>query len=509
GRTPSNEPEGRTSSATSDDDRLEAVGRSSIGRNVVHLLSSQVVTWVLATLLAIVQPRFLGPEAQGQIRLAFSLWTVAQVFVGLGTSAFLTLEIARNRQSGIRYVGPVILARLTVFAVASLLLGATVIIADADQAFIELMILWGLVVALAECSDAIAAVFIGLERMAVPAMASIISRVFGTGVAIAVLLSGGSAQQVVMVGVAANALGLLIMIRAVRKIGTIAFAHARERAGFAIRASVGFLIAAAILAVYQQIDTIVISLLVDAEVLGWYSTADTLFGTLLFVPTIVMASIFPVLGRLFVDDPDEMERLVRRTLRLLIVTAVPIGLGTTLVANNIAPILYGDEFAETGGVLAVLGPVIILTFATVLFGTIALATGRQRLWNVVMATGVVMSIPLDVVLVPWADRTYQNGAIGGALAYVVTETFMVIIGLWKVAPFVLDRPTLSYALRTAAAGATMFAVTWPIRDQMVLIPILVGSATFILAALVFRAIGAEELRFVKENLAGRTPENST
>ena len=33
-----------------------------------------MTTWVLATMLAIVQPRFLGPSAQGELRLAFSLW---------------------------------------------------------------------------------------------------------------------------------------------------------------------------------------------------------------------------------------------------------------------------------------------------------------------------------------------------------------------------------------------------------------------------------------------------
>ncbi len=72
------------------------VGRASISRNIAALLTSQLVTWSLATILSIMQPRLLGPESQGNCRLAFSLWTVASVVIGLGTSLFLTLEVSRT-----------------------------------------------------------------------------------------------------------------------------------------------------------------------------------------------------------------------------------------------------------------------------------------------------------------------------------------------------------------------------------------------------------------------------
>ena len=177
-----------------------------------HCSRRRSTTWVLATMLAIVQPRFLGPSAQGELRLAFSLWTIAQVIIGLGTALFLTLEIARDRVRGLASVGPVLViaddcVRRGVGGARGLLVIAT-LTEDSWRSW--------------RCSacrrssfamtDAFIAVFVGLERMSVLAKATIIAKVVGTVVAIVVLLAGGHALAVVIVLAAANLLGMLILV---------------------------------------------------------------------------------------------------------------------------------------------------------------------------------------------------------------------------------------------------------------------------------------------------------
>ena len=199
------------------------VPRSSIGRNIGALLASQMTTWILATLLAIVQPRFLGPTAQGELRLAFSLWTIAQVLIGLGTALYLTLEIARDRTKGLAYVGPVLVLRTFAFVAASFVLAIYVVATGADDGFLAIMAVFGLSIFFATMADAISAVFMGLERMSVLARATVIAKVVGTVVAIVVLLAGGDALSVVVVLAAANFLGLLILVKAFRSVTTVTF----------------------------------------------------------------------------------------------------------------------------------------------------------------------------------------------------------------------------------------------------------------------------------------------
>jgi len=186
---------------------------------------------------------------------------------------------------------------------------------------------------------------------------------------------------------------------------------------------------------------------------------------------------------------------VVRTFTTTMVAAVPIGLGTMIVGPDLAPTLFGEEFRPSGEVPFALGPVIVCTFATVLFGTVALSTGRQRLWNTVMAVGAVLTIPLDLVLVPWADRHYGNGAIGGAMAYAVTESIMVAIGLWKVVPFLVTRSMGWRLARLAVAGGLMFAAAWPVRHELIAIPVVVAVVAYAIAALALGAVTAEDREF--------------
>ena len=468
------------------------VPRSSIGRNIGALLASQMTTWVLATLLAIVQPRFLGPSAQGELRLAFSLWTIAQVLIGLGTGLFLTLEIARDRLRGLVFLGPVIILRVLSFVAASFVLAIYVVATGSDGEFVAIMAVFGLATLFSTINDALIAVFVGLERMAVLAKASIIAKVAGTTVAIGVLLAGGDALSVVVVSAGANLLALLILVLAFRQVATVTFRGWRALSRRILGASSAFLLAGIVLTTYQQVDTVIMSALVDRDALGWYSAADTLFGSLLFLPTIVMSSIFPVLGRLMQENPAGVTPLVRRASSLLVMVGVPIGLGTVVVAIPLAPVLYGDEFAPTGQVLTVLGAVLLFTFGTVVFGMVALATGRQRFWNTIMILAIAISIPLDLLFVPWADRTYGNGAIGGAMSYFVTEGLLFALGLWKIAPFLVERVFMWRFVRVLLAGGLMFAASWPLRDLPLVVPIIVGAVSYVLALVALRVPEKED-----------------
>jgi O-antigen/teichoic acid export membrane protein len=452
-----------------------------------------MTTWVLATMLAVVQPRLLGPSAQGELRLAFSLWTIAQVIIGLGTALFLTLEIAHDRVRGLGSVGPVLVLRTIAFVVSSAVLAAYLVIVDADGGFVAIMAVFGLSTFFVAMTDAFIAVFVGLERMSVLAKATIIAKVVGTVAAIAVLLAGGQALAVVIVLAAANLLGMLILVASFRAVASIRLRGWRADARRILVASSAFLLAGVVLTTYQQLDTVIMSLLVDNDALGWYSTADTLFGSLLFLPTIVMGSIFPVIGRLFRDDPAAIEPLVRRASSLLVMVGVPIGLGTMVVAIPLAPLLYGNAFRETGQVLTVLGTVVVFTFGTIVFGMVALATGRQRFWNTIMVLAIAITIPLDLIFVPWADRTYGNGAIGGAMAYVVTEALMFALGLWKVAPYLVERAFIWWLARVLIAGGLMFMVSWPLRDEPLIIPIAVGAVVYVAAIVVLRVPEKDDL----------------
>ena len=472
------------------------IERSPVRKNVLHMMSSQLITWVIATIAALIIPRFLGPETLGEFRLATSLWLIAATLTSLGTTQFLQLEIARHQREGLSFMGPVLVMRTLAFVASAAVVAAYVWVTADTARFVVIVVSIGVATLFGVWSEGFMAAFVGLERMSIIALAGAVGKLFYTVAVIVLLIAGADVYGIVAVTVLTAVGGMVYMIWHFRRVSTIRYVGWRSSAGRVLRTSSTFMAVAVALVCYQQIDLIVISWVAEKEDLGWYSAADTLFGSLLFPATVLLGVIFPMLGRLHESDPAGLRALISRTFSILAVIAVPVGLGTTLVARDFAPLLYGEAFRETGSVLAILGPVIMLTFGTILFGSVALATDRGRVWVLVMFGAALLTIPLDLVLVPWANGRFGNGAIGGALAYVVTEAVQFVIGVWLMAPFLLNRSTAWRTVRIVAAGGVMFAAGWPLRHLFLPVPVVVSTLVYALAVVAFQVLGEDERRMV-------------
>lgn len=477
------------------------VARHSIRQNVVHMMSSQLITWILATAGAMIIPRFLGPSTLGDLRLATALWLIGGAVAALGTTGFLQIEVARHQREGLELVGPILVIRTITFAACAVGVATYVYFTSDSHQFEVIVAILGIGTLISLWAETFGTAFLGLERMSTAAFANALVKLANfVGVA-ALLVAGAGVIGVVGVGLVTSIGGLAYIAIRYRKVASVTYEAWRRKARFILTASSTFMAAGIALILYQQIDLIVISWVAQSRDLGWYGASDTLFGSLLFPSTIIMGAIFPTLGRLYKTNKDDMEALVFRTFSLLAVLAVPMGLGTTLVAPDFAPLLYGEDFRQTGVVLAILGPVIVLTFGTILFGSTALATERGMFWVFVLLGAAALTVPLDIILVPWAHGRFDNGAIGGAMSYCVTEALQFVIGLIFIVPYLATRTVAWRTVRIIAAGGVMFAVGWPLRHMMLLVPIVVCAIVYTIAIIVFRVLGNEEKRMAGNLLA--------
>ncbi len=479
-------------------------GRSSIARNLVHLLSSQAITFALSATVFVVMPRFIDPEGLGQIRLATSLWLIAQVFSALGTAFFLTLQFAKDPTRATEYVLPVLVLRLSAALVSSVVLAGFVLFYDTSTQFVVVMGLNALTTVFALGADTFSAALMGLEQMKTPALSRVVATVFYTVGVVFVLLLGGGVEAVMAVTAMSAAVPAVILYRAYATIAPLHSPTYDRKLRWIVSSSLGFLAAGAVLTVYQQIDTVVISVLVDQETLGWYALSDTLFGSLLFVTTILGATMFPVFGRLYAQDPKEFRDLTEQIFGLVLIAAIPVGLGLIIIGREFAPLLFGEPYRPVGQVMVAFGPATSLVYLTSLLGTIAFATGREKFWNSMMVVAIIASIPLDLLLVPWTRNHYDNGAIGGALAYVVTESMILLVGIAVVAPFLNTKATWKRVAKVGVSGAVMFAVCWPLRDRLFLIPAVVGAVVYVAMILTSRVFDSDERAALVVSLRGES-----
>lgn len=470
---------------------MSAMGRT-IARNATVLMASQVVTWVLALALAVVVPRYLGPAGAGQLHLAGSLWAIVSLAVSFGMDTLLTKEIAKQPDRAGKYVGTSLGIRAMFYLVG---LGGLLIyarLADYSTTVFFILIIYGVANIFWQIARTSRAALGGLERMEFSSAADIASKGFNTVTVIILLLLGQDILLIAAVAIGSGLISATVQIRAVRRLTSTPIAFDRPLSQQLPREAFPFLLTRIAREIYIQVDVVIISLLVTEDALGWYGAADILFGTLLFLPSVFVTAIFPALSRLYDQTPDAVSKVTSRSFNLLLLSAIPIGFGLVVLANPLVVLLFGDEFANAGPILAVFGIVLIFTYINMLLGQFLYAIDRQNRLTVLTVIAIVLTIPLDFILIPYCEAQFGNGAIGGALAFVVTE-LIILLGAMPVLPAgTLTRSTLFHTLRILLAGTIMAVITWQFRHLFVAIPLIIGVLTYAICVPLLRLITPED-----------------
>jgi O-antigen/teichoic acid export membrane protein len=467
----------------------------SILSNVGTLLSSKVMSFALTMVITVVVPRFIVPAELADFRVALSVWSIGLAIINLGTSTYVNLETARDPIRGLANVGPVILLRIGMFAVSALLMTVGTMVFDLSTELVVMLSLVGVTFAFDSVSDVFVSALSGLQRVGTPAVIGTAIRFVYSGGVILLLVSGRQVVGLAIAGLLASLVTTIVLGRYFLRFGSLSFARSGQLVPLAVRGSVVFFLTGIVVTLYQQVDTILIATLVDPTALGWYAVVDGLFSSLMFVPSVVLASIFPVLGRLHASGEDsELRGLVSRTFASFVLISVPIGVGIMIVGPNLALLLFGEDYRKSGQILVAFGPSVALIYGTTLIGFVATAIGRQRFWLIMMSAMVLLEIGLEFILVPWADRRYENGSVGGALVYVVTESLMLMIGTRVIAPYVVDRRLAGRLARVSVATLVMVGAAWPLRNSFIAVPVTAGAVSYSLVIVALRTLRLDEVR---------------
>ncbi len=460
----------------------------SIAKNATVLFSSQGIMWLLTLALTVILPRYLGAVGVGKLHFASSVWLMIGVITAFGTDILLTKEIARQPNKTPMLFGSAMVVQLSLFVTGYALTLLTLWLANYPQDTIYVVALVGIASLVRQLIGVTQAVLQGLEKMEIFSFGEIVGNAIYTAIGIVLLFMGWDIYAIAILMIASTTVNLALQLFFLRRLYTLRLNFAWRGAYGLLQRGWPYLLSSFFLVAYMQIDIIIISALVDERAIGWYGAADRLFGTLLFIPSVYITAAFPALSRMFVDDKSALQRLISKSFDTLFLLSIPIGLGITIIANPLVVLIFGAEFANSGPILAVFGIVIVLTYQNILIGRFLISMDRQNAWTIVMAVATLATIALDFVLIPWFQTLFNNGAIGGAVAFVITELGMLIAGLMLLPRGSLTRANLWTATRVLLAGVAMMATAWQFEHLFIGIPILVGAVTYTACILLLRVI---------------------
>lgn len=484
-------------------------GSRGLARNVVNLLIGQISTTALTIVLNAVVARTLGPADFGILYLITAVATFTYVFVDWGHGSYVIREVARRPERVGELLGTVLAVRA---ATAIALIGPAVMVgwllgySTRTLWYIAAMMVAWIPVYLGLTFGWI---FRGKERMEFDALISVTHKLLILVVGITLLARGFRIGAVplaaTVAGVATLAVGLFVYRR-------LALGQIRVSSTVARELMVGgapIMTMTIVVAFQPYIDTNMLSRLSTPAVLGWYSAA-MMFASTLIAPSFVLSNAaYPRLS-IAASNHAEFKMLVQDSMRPLLFIALLGAVGTYLFADVAVNLVYSAEkFGPSATLLRAFTPAMVLVFIDMMLCTAILAAGHAvRLAGAKMASIVVIAA-LELVLIPWCQARYGNGAIAVMLSFAIGELVMVGATVWLLPRGTIHAGIVMDLFRALGAAAGTLGAMRPVMHLSAFLTIPLSIVVFTGLALALGLIQAADLaalaRFRKRPQA-RSPE---
>ena len=459
--------------------------------NIGLLSGSQLLTWSLTIAWTLFVPRLIGPYGMGLIVIATATAGILVGVAGLGARPMLVKEIAADPTRAPQLLGTAFIVRAALILPAGALTLIYVHLAGFERGQSLAVYLGFGIASFTLIAEVAQAGLQGIERMEYQASGEVLNKAVQTMVGIPMALLGLGAISLIVLQVAGAALLTALNLAWVRRF-RIDWRLNLGRIYSFLSDSISYWSFAIFSTFYLWVDATMLSLMTPGQVVGWYGVPTRIFQTLMFVPVILSTAWLPRLAGAYALGPDNLKKAARLPLELVTVMSLPIAVGVALVARPVMLLIYGPTYEPSIPVLEVLAITCVPMYINIMVNQVLIASNRQILWTRAMILASLVNPALNLVLIRYFQAHFGNGAIGSAIAMLVTEAVIVAMGVWVIRRFV--DPGMFWRLsRAVLATAVMAALAWPAARLGLVQEVLTGVASFSILVVALRVISGDEL----------------
>ena len=367
--------------------------------------------------------RYLGPEQFGLLSFAIAFTGMFGAFAALGLQGIVVRDIVRNPNCAPETLGTTAILQLIVGVAAYLIVLVAIVYLRPDDSIArtivailgstmllkasEISVYWFESKVLSKYNvwvqNGVFLVFATVKVILILEQASLIAFVWITLVEAVVLAT-------ILLGVVSKYGLLLTKLRVSIK-----------RAKSLLKDSWPLLLSGISITIYMKIDQIMLGYMIGDEAVGIYSVACRISEVWYFIPGAFVASTFPAILEAKKRSDKQYYLRLQKLYDLMVVISLIVMLPMVFLSIHIVTLLFGEAYRDAG---------IILSFHIwgTIFVSLGLASGawftaenRQVLILQRTASGAVLNVALNLLLIP------NFGAIGAAIATVASQAVSTLL----------------------------------------------------------------------------------
>lgn len=466
---------------------------ASIAKNASLMTLASIGQKIISFVYFLLIARHIGPENTGKYFFAMAFTTVFVVFVDLGLTNVLVREAAKMRERIQVYFSTILWVKI-ILGIASYI--AAVIVINLMGYPVETKNLVYLS-AVTMLFDSLHLTLYGVLRaigdLKYEAIGIVGSQLFTLILGSAFLYLDFPLIFLILAFTLASFLNVLFITIILYKKYKINLTPKYDAVIFKYvgKIAIPFALAAVFARVYSYIDSIILSKLVGDLAVGLYSVPYKITYAFQFVPLALVAVLYPRFSEYFANDKEKLAYIFERGVKYLLVVVFPISVGIGVLAKDIVPFAFTENYANSTTTLQILLIGLVFSFVSFPIGAFLNACNRQVTQTKIVGVVMVINIIMNFILIP------KYGVIGAATAALIGNILLTAIGYMILGQ--IAKVSHAFIFKTLVqlllSGGVMGYVVWLVNLRFhFILAIVVGAIVYPVMLFVTRSFTLAQLR---------------
>jgi O-antigen/teichoic acid export membrane protein len=466
----------------------------TVAKNTTVLILSNVLAYVFTFLTTVYSARYLGVEGWGILSIALAVTGIFGFLTDLGLSSLTVREVARDKSLANKYFANTTAMRIFLGLITFGVIAFVSYLSGYSQEITYVIYIMAISTILGSFTGVFYSIFQAYEKMEFQSLATIISNIIMLALTLAAIYLGVSVIGFALVYVIVGIFGFIyILFIYMKKFSLPRLEIDLEFWKSSLKEALPFAVTGIFVTIYFWLDSFLLSIMVGNDAVGIYNAAYRLIFVFLFIPTLFITALFPVMSRHFESAKDLLKLEYEKSFKYLFIVAIFIFIYGFIFANEIIMLIYGQKFSQSIVALQTLIWVIPIIFLNALFANIMNAMNKQRLVTLVVGLNALFNVILVLILIP------KFSYVGAAIATVLTEGLGFVLLFYYISRYYFRVSLNHYLFKPILNGLIVAIFVYIIKTQVnwILAGIL-GLFIYIGLVYVLKIINREDIDLIKE-----------
>ena len=230
---------------------------------------------------------------------------------------------------------------------------------------------------------------------------------------------------------------------------------------------------------------------------GWYNSAWKWFNAMQIIPSFFTLALFPIISRAIKENIDSARRMMRMSLKLMLMLALPTAALITFAAPLMIGVLGGREFLPQGALaLQIIIWSIPFGWLNSVTNYVLIALGLETMQPRAFAVAVGFNVVANLIFIP------RYNFIAAGVITILSEVVLLLMFAYYLRQRDARIGWMHLAGRLVLLTAIMLTAMWLGNRIHLLVALVTGVIVYLVGLLALRVIEEDERSAIVAVLPG-------